>query len=132
MARWTDEVVYVALLQEKRDPRYVLPKGGIEAGETLEQAARREIAEEAGLTQLHLLADFGMRERLSYLKRQWKKTHYFLFGTRQIHSDRQVQEPGNTMTWFPIHDLPPLIWPEQKALIDLNRPQIIDLVCRWT
>lgn len=42
-----------------RDPyhNWGLPKGHIESGEGAEQAARREVAEETGLTQLELLGD---------------------------------------------------------------------------
>jgi 8-oxo-dGTP pyrophosphatase MutT (NUDIX family) len=119
--------VYVALVRENRDPRYVLPKGGIDRGETIEQAARREIREEAGFSQLERRADLGMRERLTFSKKTWKKTHYFLFVTEQVQvkpSDRSVKE----VRWFAIDALPDMLWPEQKALIDFNRHEIIKLV----
>jgi len=41
---------------------WVLPKGGIEPGETPEAAAAREIAEEIGLTDLELLGPLGFTE----------------------------------------------------------------------
>ncbi|MFP4296773.1 MAG: NUDIX domain-containing protein [Spirulinaceae cyanobacterium] len=47
-------------------------------------AAYREVAEEAGLTDLKLMADLGDRQRLDYSKKRWKKIHYFLFITAQI------------------------------------------------
>lgn len=115
---------YVALIRERGGSVYVLPKGRLEPGESIEQAAHREIAEEAGLTCLKLLADLGVRERLSFSKRRWKKVFYFLFSTTQVESDASRLEPGNQLEWFPLNHLPYLYWPEQKALIDFNRDLI--------
>ncbi|MBF2000399.1 MAG: NUDIX domain-containing protein [Synechococcales cyanobacterium C42_A2020_086] len=120
--------LWVALVRERRSPKFVLPKGRLEPGETLEQAAYREIAEEAGLTDLQLLADLGRRERLSFSKRSWKKVHYFLFQTRQIQPNPSRQEPDSELHWFPLDELPDLFWPEQKALIDFNRDRIKSLM----
>ncbi|MBF2047639.1 MAG: NUDIX domain-containing protein [Leptolyngbya sp. IPPAS B-1204] len=122
--RCQSEQVYVALIQERGAATFVLPKGRLEPGESIQQAAHREIAEEAGLTDLKLLADLGMRERLSFSKRRWKKVYYFLFSTSQVQPNAQRIELGNQLAWFPLNQLPDLYWPEQKALIDFNRERI--------
>jgi 8-oxo-dGTP pyrophosphatase MutT (NUDIX family) len=78
-----DGAVLVALSRLGAGGDCFLPKGGVEKGETLEQAARREIAEEAGLTDLTLLAPLGTRSRLNWNRKRWITTHYFLFCTDQ-------------------------------------------------
>jgi 8-oxo-dGTP pyrophosphatase MutT (NUDIX family) len=128
VVRQQAQQVYVALIRERGAPQYVLPKGRLEPGESVEQAAHREIAEEAGLTDLQLLKELGMRERLSFSKRRWKKVYYFLFLTAQIHANSRLLEPGNQLEWFPLDRLPDLYWPEQKALIDFNREHIWQMV----
>ena len=63
-----------------------LPKGHVEAGETEEQTARREIAEESGITQLEFAPDF--RHVITYkFKRKGKlipkDVVYFLAKTEE-------------------------------------------------
>jgi|CXWL01.1.fsa_nt_gi ADP-ribose pyrophosphatase YjhB (NUDIX family) len=45
------------------DGSWLFPKGHVEENETLEQASRREIEEETGLTSLELLDDLGVYRR---------------------------------------------------------------------
>ena len=56
VVRWENARIYVALIREKGYQSYILPKGHVDEGESLEQAARREIEEEAGLTNLKLVS----------------------------------------------------------------------------
>jgi 8-oxo-dGTP pyrophosphatase MutT (NUDIX family) len=89
VARVENAGVYIALVREKGLSHYVLPKGHVEAGESVEAAAKREIEEEAGFTELTLLAPLGIKERLDFGKRAWKQTHYYLFATEcRWRSDR--------------------------------------------
>jgi 8-oxo-dGTP pyrophosphatase MutT (NUDIX family) len=132
IARLADDTVYVALAREGDLPNYVLPKGGLEAGETPEQAAIREIEEEAGLTRLHLLDSMGMLERLAYNKRVWLKTHMFLYATEQVEGTPTDHHNHHGVWWFPIDELPTIFWPDQKALIEANRDKITQLIRKWS
>jgi len=53
-----DGDVEILLIQDGKD-RWTIPKGHIEEGETAEQTARREIAEEAGLKDIEILGWLG-------------------------------------------------------------------------
>lgn len=108
----------VALVREQEYPQYVLPKGALEPGEDAERAARREIAEEAGLTDLTLLADLGQRARLSYNKRRWITTRYFLFRTAQSEGRPSDTRHHYGVWWFPLDALPDMLWPDQRALVE--------------
>ncbi len=131
IVRWEGYHLLVALVEGEGLPDYILPKGMVEPGEELEKAARREIEEEAGLTELILLGELGIRERLDYLKRSWKKTHYFLYCTRQREAAPTDPDHAYSCKWFPIDRLPPMFWPEQRDLIQSSRERISSLALRF-
>lgn len=132
VVRHDNGTVYVAAVEEvcKENPEYVLPKGHVELGETIEAAARREIEEEAGLTDLTLLAELGVLERLAFSKRSWKITHYFLYQTEQVDGKPTDLHKDYQLRWFPLDELPPFFWPEQKKLIEANQTFIRQSLAR--
>src|SRR5258707_411247 len=107
----------LALVREADFPQLVLPKGEVDPGETLEAAARREIHEEVGLSDLQSISKLGVLERLSYNKIYWIQTHYFLFTTDQKDGIPTYTQHHDAMWWFPLDDLPAMLWPEQRRLI---------------
>ncbi len=128
VARIADRQIYVALVGEFGLTERVLPKGGVEPGESLEEAARREIEEEAGLSSLVLIEKLGIRARLSHDKVCWITTHYFLFLTGQVEGAPTDVEHHYELAWYPIGALPAIFWPEQRELIETNRDKIVGLI----
>ena len=127
VARLDNDKVLIALIRDRGDHEYVLPKGGVEPGETLEQAAAREIREEAGFRKLQLLDELGIGERLAGKRNVWQKTHYFLFVTDEVEgkpTDRRDWE----VKWFDLDHLPEFYWREQQRLVRNNREKIVRLV----
>lgn len=62
-----------------------LPKGHIEEGEDVLVAAKREIHEESGITDLELIRDLGNYQRTAIDRPEELKTIYiFLFKTNEI------------------------------------------------
>src|SRR5687768_11454496 len=123
--------LYVAFAREADFPGYVLPKGGVDEGETEEQAARREIAEEIGISELKLLGDFGVRERLNFQKKRWVITRYYLYQTEQVKgTPLDAVKHYTGATWFPLDELPQILWPEQKELVESNRRRIVEAMLR--
>lgn len=115
----------VALVREGPRTSYVLPKGHLEQGETLEEAARREILEEAGLSDIALIEKLGVLERLDYFKTAWKVIHYFLFSASGMGGKPTDPNRDYIVNWFPLDDLPPMFWPEQRALLQTKRERIL-------
>lgn len=130
VVRTDGERVLVALVREGDWPDYVLPKGGVEEGEDLIGTARREVHEEAGLEQLHLIQKLEVIERLTYTKDFWQVIHFFLFHTNQIEGRPTDPKHHYGVYWFPIDNLPAFVWPEQRELVIANRDLIVKKLAR--
>src|SRR4051812_13377296 len=79
------------LLVNQHNNSWSFPKGGLDAGESELEAAKREIREEAGLTELQYIGELGSYERYSLNKDATqedaslglRKRTLFLFRTEQ-------------------------------------------------
>ena len=102
-----DGELKVALAQHRHSEKvWGIPKGHVEPGETIEQAALREIAEETGLFNVTLIRYLGsiLRESVKENGDIVQKTiHYYLAYASDDH--QQPSEPtDNKFTavgWFP-------------------------------
>lgn len=95
-----------------------LPKGHIEAGETPEQAAIREVAEETGITSA-IARSLGVIDFwfMAGGKRIHKTVHHFLFSEVSGELMAQITEVDE-VSWFPLEEIiERLAYPDEKKLI---------------
>jgi 8-oxo-dGTP pyrophosphatase MutT (NUDIX family) len=95
-----------------------LPKGHIEEGETPEQAAIREVAEETGITS-EITKSLGVIDFwfMAGGKRIHKTVHHFLF--TEVGGVLAPQESEvDKVSWFPLEEIvDQLAYPDEKKLI---------------
>ena len=80
------------LIRPSRD-EVRLPKGHIESGESLEETAIREVAEETGFDDLEILTDLGTQRVVFPLEGNIveRTEHYYLMRARTLHQQTRPQ-----------------------------------------
>lgn len=125
IVRDISNAIEVLLLRDRRYDAWTLPKGHVEEGETLEQAALREIHEEAGVTEASILFELGTFRRYVEKAQEWKTIHYFLISTSQDQPQGKYENEYMETRWFPLAQLPAMYLPEQEKVIVENQAKII-------
>jgi 8-oxo-dGTP pyrophosphatase MutT (NUDIX family) len=99
----------VLLLNRSHRDEIRLPKGHVEPGETVSEAALREVTEETGFLCLAIVADLGS-QRVQFVDPYRKRSvvrdeHYFLMRLLEKRRvERQVHEHQFTPIWVPAAD----------------------------
>ena len=97
--------IEILLIQDAKD-RWTIPKGHIEEGETAQQTAKREIGEEAGLTETDVLGWLG---KIHFRYRRVDKLvlisqQVYLMRVNTDGNEIQKEEWMNGIKWFKYHD----------------------------
>ncbi|MCO6042488.1 NUDIX hydrolase [Aeoliella sp. ICT_H6.2] len=115
-----EDDLQVMLIQRDLPPfegQWALPGGFVHVGETLDEAARRELAEETGLVDIYLeqLYTFGQVDRDP--RERVVTVAYYALVNLAGHNVRASTDARNA-AWFPVSDLPPLAF---------DHPQILEM-----
>jgi 8-oxo-dGTP pyrophosphatase MutT (NUDIX family) len=96
----------VLLVRHTYRPDWYLPGGGVDRGESLEQAARREAQEEAGAT-------LGSLELLGVYSNFWnhRTDHVAVFICEDFSVSEEHDWEIDELRWFPLEALPTDISP---------------------
>lgn len=111
----------ILLVQRKFDPYkglWATPGGFIEMDETLEEAARRELLEETGLTVDHLVF-VGMYDAVDRDPRGRTLTAAFVgFATPDQAAQAKAADDAAAVQWFDLDHLPDLAFDHAQVIAD--------------
>ena len=121
-----DDGLQVLLIERSAPPeegRWAVPGGALEVGESLDRAAVRKLAEEAGVTdifleQLYTFSDLDRSPAEGSVAVAW----FALVDHRRVRlAQRTAWRPG----WFALDDMPPLAF-ENERVIETARERLIN------
>ena len=121
-----DDGLQVLLIERSAPPeegRWAVPGGALEVGESLDRAAVRKLAEEAGVTdifleQLYTFGDLDHSPAEGSVAVAW----FALVDHRRVRlAQRTAWRPG----WFALDDMPPLAF-ENERVIETARERLIN------
>jgi ADP-ribose pyrophosphatase YjhB (NUDIX family) len=113
-----DGDLQVLLIRRKLEPfagRWALPGGFVHMDESLEEAARRELLEETGMTRVYLeqLYSFGDADR-DPRDRIITVAYYAL--TKRIEHQVDAATDASGVAWFPVDQLPALAFDHRRII----------------
>ena len=103
----------VLLVRHTYQPLWYLPGGGVHKHETLEQALKRELAEEIG-------AELGMLDLLGVYSSfaEYKSDHVVIYVCSDFALRQRIGNEIATFQMFPVEDLPPDISPGTRRRLE--------------
>ena len=113
-----DGALKVLLIQRQKEPyahRWALPGGFVDMGESLDQAAWRELSEETGIERMYLeqLYTFGAVDRDP--RGRVITVAYYALTNMADHALAAGTDAENA-AWFPVSEVPPLAFDHQHIL----------------
>ena len=123
------------LIVNQKHRAWSLPKGHVEAGETHEEAARREIAEETGVTDLELLGELGSYSRFKLnktggdSKQERKHLHFFAYLTPTLKLAPQDPDNPEARWLHPTKIEAKLTHPKDKEFVQNHLPRALAMAC---
>ncbi len=115
---YDDADLKVLLIQRGEGPyrgKWALPGGFVNMNESLEAAARRELEEETGVTDLFLEQLFTFGEPKRDPRERVISVAYYALVKLVDHAVRAASDARN-VAWFPIADLPDLAFDHEEIL----------------
>lgn len=111
----------IALIAIRGGRIWALPKGRVEAGETLEQAAQREVMEETGI-EGEILERIGEISYWFYAKEEGvkvhKTVHFYLLGYLRGNTDNPSWEVDEARWWPLDKALPALTYKSEREIAE--------------